>query len=81
MEGKCVKCKFYEDEKDSTPEAKDGLCKRYPPTVFPAPMRTALGGVEIGFQSTWVPVPKTSCCGEYAEKVTAEDIYAKFCMQ
>lgn len=79
MEEQCRNCKFFAlpENKEGSPVPVDmpGLCKRYPPQVFPVPMQSRITGqVEMMFRSAWTPVPPDDCCGEFDERVTPEMI-------
>lgn len=61
----CVDCRFYEGKGD-----KQGICVRYPPSVFPFPTGSKVVGGAVGLQlqSFLPPVSAGGWCGEWGLK-------------
>lgn len=65
----CGSCKFFRRHLQNT---KEGFCKRFPPVVIVAPVRTKDGAVEPHPVSITANMTESDWCGEYKTKVTLQ---------
>lgn len=57
----CRDCRYYE-----LSDMRQGVCKRYPPSVFPMPQPGKLAGtMNMSLQSFYAPVMGDGICGEW----------------
>jgi hypothetical protein len=63
----CRDCRYYELQ-----DMRQGICKRYPPSVFPVPQAgKVVGTMQVGLQSFFPPVMGDGVCGEWSGKISS----------
>ena len=69
----CGTCMFYVENKDK--HGEEGFCIRYPPSVFPVPVNSIVGGKQRFDAIQMRPsVPRAMLCGEYQPKPSDTNI-------
>ncbi len=63
----CINCVHWNREK---PEADDGSCQRFPPTVFAFPIKGALGQPGFGTNCFFPRCRPEIQCGEFTPKAS-----------
>lgn len=65
----CGSCKFFRRHADRKSE---GQCRRFPPVVIVAPVKTKMGNIEPHPVSITANMEQDDWCGEYKMRVTIQ---------